>query len=80
MHIMLCTHLVIAPFLQRARYDAEEEMRNSQKKRHGPMARNSADAHYYPFEQGSRRPWREVYRSYGNSAARSSEPSQSSRK
>lgn len=66
---------------KRARYDAEEEMRNSQKKRYGPMARNNVDAqYYYPFEQSSRRQWREVYRSYGNPSYRGSEPGRSSRK
>ncbi|KAL2329199.1 hypothetical protein Fmac_022626 [Flemingia macrophylla] len=65
---------------KRARYDAEEEMRNSLKKRFGPMARNNVDAQYYPFEQSSRRQWREVYRSYGYPSYRGSEPGRSSRK
>lgn len=78
---MLCIHLVVIPFMQRAHYDAEEEMKNSQKKRHGPIARNNnVEAQYYPFEQSSRRQWREVYRSYGNSVSGGSEPGRSSRK
>jgi len=66
--------------MQRARYDAEEEMRNSLKKRHGPIGRNNVDAQYYPFEQSSRRQWREAYRSYGYSSTRPSEAARSSRK
>jgi len=77
---MLRIHLVIIPFMQRARYDAEEEMRNSQKKRYGPISRNNVDAQYYPFEQSSRRPWRETYRSYVFSSPRGTEPGRSSRK
>ncbi|KAL5168862.1 DnaJ subfamily C member 7 [Glycine soja] len=67
------------PFL-RTRYDAEEEMRNSQKRRHGPIGKTNVDAQYYPFEQSSRKQWRDVYRSYGNSSFRGSEPGRSSRK
>jgi len=77
---MLRIHLVIIPLMQRARYDAEEEMRNSQRKRHGPIGRNNVDAQYYPFEQSSRRQWREAYKSYGYSSTRASEPARSSRK
>lgn len=77
---MLRNHLIIIPFMQRARYDAEEEMRNSQKRRHGPIGKNSVDAQYYPFEQSNRRQWREVNRSYGNSSFRGYEPGRSSRK
>ncbi|XP_057456752.1 uncharacterized protein LOC130747748 isoform X2 [Lotus japonicus] len=67
-------YAVLSDPSKRARYDAEEEMRNSQKRRHG--ARNNADTQ---FDQSSRRQWREVYRSYGNSYYRGSEPGRSSR-
>ncbi|KAL1324521.1 hypothetical protein AAHE18_13G096600 [Arachis hypogaea] len=59
-------YAVLSDSAKRARYDAEEEMRNAQKKRHGPMPRPSADAQYYPFEQSGRRSWREGRRSYGS--------------
>ncbi|RDX64417.1 DnaJ-like subfamily C member 7, partial [Mucuna pruriens] len=72
-------YAVLSDPAKRARYDAEEEMRNSQKKRYGPISRNNVDAQYYPFEQSSRRQWREVYRSYSNSSYRGSEPGRSSR-
>ncbi|KAK7312178.1 hypothetical protein VNO77_35856 [Canavalia gladiata] len=73
-------YAVLSDPAKRARYDAEEEMRNSQKKRHGPMARNNVDTQYCPFEQSNRRHWREVWRSYGNSSSRGSELGRSSRK
>ncbi|KAJ1420649.1 Tetratricopeptide-like helical domain superfamily [Sesbania bispinosa] len=73
-------YAVLSDPAKRARYDAEEEMRNSQKKRHGTMARNNVDTQYCPFEQSSRRQWREVWRSYGNASYRGSEPGRSSRK
>ncbi|KAF7827334.1 TPR repeat-containing thioredoxin TTL1-like [Senna tora] len=48
----------------RARYDAEEEMRNAQKKRHeSSMARTNVDTQSYPFEQSRRRHWREGWTS-----------------
>ncbi|ESW04234.1 hypothetical protein PHAVU_011G078000 [Phaseolus vulgaris] len=73
-------YAVLSDPAKRARYDAEEEMRNSLKKRHGPIGRNNVDAQYYPFEQSSRRQWREAYRSYGYSSTRPSEAARSSRK
>ncbi|KAH1141201.1 hypothetical protein GLYMA_12G021400v4 [Glycine max] len=73
-------YAVLSDPAKRARYDAEEEMRNSQKRRHGPIGKNSVDAQYYPFEQSNRRQWREVNRSYGNSSFRGYEPGRSSRK
>ncbi|XP_061362426.1 uncharacterized protein LOC133306165 [Gastrolobium bilobum] len=74
-------YAVLSDPAKRARYDAEEEMRNSQKKRHGFMARNNVDTQYYPSEQSNRRQWREDWRSYGsNLSSRGSEPGRSSRK
>ncbi|XP_019454305.1 PREDICTED: uncharacterized protein LOC109355547 [Lupinus angustifolius] len=71
-------YAVLSDPAKRAQYDAEEEMRNSQKRRHGPMARNNVDTQSGPFEQSSRRQWREVWRSYGNTSSRGSEPGRSS--
>ncbi|KAG4993795.1 hypothetical protein JHK86_030622 [Glycine max] len=73
-------YAVLSDPAKRTRYDAEEEMRNSQKRRHGPIGKTNVDAQYYPFEQSSRKQWRDVYRSYGNSSFRGSEPGRSSRK
>ncbi|KAI4306742.1 hypothetical protein L6164_029995 [Bauhinia variegata] len=69
-------YAVLSDPAKRARYDAEEEMRNAQKKRYGStMARTNIDTHYYPFERSvNRRQWREVWRSSGGS-----EPGRSSR-
>lgn len=66
---------------KRSRYDLEEEMRNAQKRGNGGSAsRMNADVQNYPFERsGSRRQWREVWRSYGNSQSRGSETNRSSR-
>ncbi|KAK7258119.1 hypothetical protein RIF29_32574 [Crotalaria pallida] len=71
-------YAVLSDPAKRARYDAEEDMRNSQKRRHGPMARNNVDSQYPSSEQSSRRQWREVYRAYGNPSSRGSEPGRSS--
>ncbi|KAE9593436.1 putative DnaJ domain, tetratricopeptide-like helical domain-containing protein [Lupinus albus] len=71
-------YAVLSDPAKRAQYDAEEEMRNSQKRRHGPMARNNVDTQSGPFEQSGRRQWREVWRSYGNTSSRGSEPGRSS--
>ncbi|XP_047159020.1 TPR repeat-containing thioredoxin TTL1-like [Vigna umbellata] len=73
-------YAVLSDPAKRARYDAEEEMRNSLKKRYGPIGRNNVDAQYYPFEQSSRRQWREAYKSYGYSSTRGPEHGRSSRK
>ncbi|KAK7264065.1 hypothetical protein RJT34_31668 [Clitoria ternatea] len=73
-------YAVLSDPVKRARYDAEEEMRNSQKKRHGPMAKSNVDTQYGPFEQSSRRQWREVWKSYAHSSSRGSESGRSSRK
>lgn len=58
------------PLSQRSRYDSDEEMRNSQKKRHGnSMARNSANTQQCSFDQtDSRKQWKEVWRSRGSSS------------
>lgn len=68
-------YAVLADSIKRLRYDAEEEMRNAQKKRTGSStSRAQTDAQYHPFEtSSSRRQWREVWRSYGNSSSRGSE-------
>ncbi|KAF5447736.1 hypothetical protein F2P56_033263 [Juglans regia] len=65
-------YAVLSDPIKRSRYDAEEEMRNAQKKRNeSSTVRTHTDAQYYPFERsGSGRQWREVWRSYGNSASR----------
>lgn len=62
-------YAVLSDTAKRARYDAEEEMRNSQKRRPGSMGRNNAENQYQycSSEQSNRRHWREVWRSYGNS-------------
>lgn len=62
-------YAVLSDPAKRARYDAEEEMRNSQKRRPGSMGRNNAENQYQycSSEQSNRRHWREVWRSYGNS-------------
>ncbi|MED6181458.1 hypothetical protein PIB30_019533 [Stylosanthes scabra] len=58
-------YAVLSDPAKRARYDAEEEMRNAQKKHHGAMPRPSSDTQCYSFEQSGRsRSWREVRRSY----------------
>ncbi|KAM5584653.1 hypothetical protein ABKV19_004162 [Rosa sericea] len=74
-------YAVLSDSTKRARYDAEEETRNAQKKRTGSSAaRMPADAQNYPFERsGSSRQWREVWRSYGNSSSRGSEATWSDR-
>ncbi|KAG6632361.1 uncharacterized protein LOC122292374 [Carya illinoinensis] len=68
-------YAVLSDPIKRSRYDAEEEMRNAQKKRsESSTARTHTDAQYYPYERsGSGRHWREVWRSYGNSASRGPE-------
>ncbi|XP_050138721.1 TPR repeat-containing thioredoxin TTL2 isoform X14 [Malus sylvestris] len=74
-------YAVLSDPTKRARYDTEEEMRNAQKKRSGSStSRMPADVQNYPFESSSsRRQWREVPRSYGNSSSRGSEATWSSR-
>ncbi|KAM3741242.1 hypothetical protein ACB098_08G161200 [Castanea mollissima] len=68
-------YAVLSDSIKRSRYDAEEEMRNAQKKRTGSStSRAQTDAQYHSFEtSSSRRHWREVWRSYGNSSSRGSE-------
>ncbi|KAL5566683.1 hypothetical protein UlMin_029847 [Ulmus minor] len=72
-------YAVLSDPTKRARYDAEEEMRNALRKRNGSStSRANTDTQNYPFERsGSRRQWREVWRSYGTSGA--SEASRSHR-
>ncbi|KAF5743763.1 hypothetical protein HS088_TW08G00350 [Tripterygium wilfordii] len=66
---------------KRSQYDLEEEMRNAQKKRNGSgTSRTHTDVKNYPFERNSgRRPWKEVFRSYGHSPTKGPEFSWSSR-
>lgn len=74
-------YAVLSDPSKRSRYDREEEMRNTQKKRSGSnTSRTHTDTQNYPFERSSsRRQWRDVWRSYGNSAARGSEDTRSNR-
>ncbi|XP_059429535.1 uncharacterized protein LOC132163311 isoform X2 [Corylus avellana] len=71
-------YAVLSDATKRSRYDAEEEMRNAQKKRNGSStSRTHTDAQCYPHERSStRRQWRDVWRSYGNSSFRGSEGNQ----
>jgi len=55
--------------LQRSQYDSEEEMRNSQKKRHA----NSMNRNNVIDQTDNRRHWKEVWRSSGNSSFKDSE-------
>lgn len=56
-------------------------MRSAQKKRNGGnTSRTSTDVQNYPYESSSsRRQWREVWRSYGNSSSKRSENTRSNR-
>ncbi|KAI9083235.1 hypothetical protein K1719_034767 [Acacia pycnantha] len=74
-------YAVLSDPAKRARYDAEEEMRNAQKKRNeGSMARTNVDTQSSPFEpSNTRRHWRDLRRSYANSSSRGFETGQSGR-
>ncbi|KAJ7959719.1 DnaJ-like subfamily C member 7 [Quillaja saponaria] len=75
-------YAVLSDPTKRSRYDAEEEMRNAQKKRHGSSstARPDTDAQYHPFEKSSSsQKWKDVWRSYGVSSSRGSEATRTSR-
>lgn len=74
-------YAVLSDPSKRSRYDLEEETRNTQKKQNGSnTSRTHAYAQNYPFERSSsRRQWREVRRSYDNSAARGTEGTRSNR-
>ncbi|PON59103.1 N-terminal acetyltransferase A, auxiliary subunit [Parasponia andersonii] len=74
-------YAVLSDSTKRAQYDAEEEMRNAQKKRNGSStSRAQTDTQNYPFERtGSRRQWRDVWRQYGGSTSTWSEATRSSR-
>ncbi|EXB88167.1 DnaJ homolog subfamily C member 7 [Morus notabilis] len=74
-------YAVLSDPTKRARYDAEEEMRNAQKKRNGSStSRAQTDVQNYPFERsGSRRQWRDVWRSYGTSTSAWPESTRSTR-
>lgn len=66
--------------IKRSRYDQEEEARNVQKKRTVGTSRAATDAQNHSFDRsGSRRPWREVRKSYGYSNTRGSEGPRSNR-
>ncbi|XP_068665644.1 uncharacterized protein [Aristolochia californica] len=61
---------------KRLRYDAEEEIRNAQKK--GGTPKSQVDVNNYPFEKSSsRRQWRDAWKTYGNPQQRWSEASRS---
>ncbi|GLT82142.1 hypothetical protein SLE2022_005520 [Rubroshorea leprosula] len=73
-------YAVLSDPTKRSRYDLEEEIRNAQKKHTGTSSRVHTDAQSYSFDRtGSRRPWREVWRSYGHSSTKGSETSRSGR-
>ncbi|XP_021657184.2 uncharacterized protein LOC110647577 isoform X2 [Hevea brasiliensis] len=60
-------YAVLSDPTKRSQYDLEEEKRNAKKRESGSSAyRTCTDAHNYQFERsGTRRQWREVWRSYG---------------
>ncbi|CAL0329358.1 unnamed protein product [Lupinus luteus] len=70
-------YAVLSDPAKRARYDADEEIRNSQKRRHGPMVRNNVDTQPGPFEPSGRRPGSQIWRSYSNTSSQGSEPGRS---
>ncbi|OIV99615.1 hypothetical protein TanjilG_17425 [Lupinus angustifolius] len=70
-------YAVLSDPAKRARYDADEEIRNSQKRRHGPMARNNVDSQSGPFEPSGRRQGSQIWRSFSNTSSRGSEPGRS---
>ncbi|EOY32761.1 hypothetical protein QUC31_019276 [Theobroma cacao] len=73
-------YAVLSDPIKRSRYDLEEEMRSLQKKHTGGTSRAATDAQSYSFDRsGSRRPWREVWRSYGYSSSKGSEATRSNR-
>ncbi|XVE59963.1 hypothetical protein DITRI_Ditri05aG0088300 [Diplodiscus trichospermus] len=73
-------YAILSDPIKRSRYDLEEEARNVQKKRTGGTSRAATDAQSYSFDRsGSRRPWREVRRSYGYSTSKGPEPTRSNR-
>lgn len=63
-------YAVLSDPAKRSQYDSEEEMRNSQKKRHGnSMVRNNVNTQQCSFDQtDSRKQWKEVWRSRGSSS------------
>ncbi|CAJ2679748.1 unnamed protein product [Trifolium pratense] len=73
-------YAVLSDPAKRARYDAEEEMRNSQKRRPGTMGRNNVENQYCSSDQSNRRHWRDVWRSYANASSQSSETGRPSRR
>ncbi|XWS73594.1 hypothetical protein CRYUN_Cryun02cG0142300 [Craigia yunnanensis] len=73
-------YAILSDPIKRSRYDLEEDTRNVQKKRTGGTSRAATDARSYSFDRsGSRRPWREVRRSYGYSSSKGSEATRSNR-
>ncbi|CAI8617231.1 unnamed protein product [Vicia faba] len=73
-------YAVLSDPAKRARYDAEVEMRNFQKRRPGTTGRSNMENQYCPSDQSNRRHWREVWRSYGNSSSQNYESGRPSRK
>ena len=73
-------YAVLSDPSKRARYDAEEEMRNTKRRRPGTMGRSNMENQYCSSEQSNRRHWREVWRSYGNSPSQNTETVRPSRK
>ncbi|CAK8576919.1 unnamed protein product [Lathyrus sativus] len=73
-------YAVLSDPAKRARYDAEVEMRNFQKRRPVNMGRNNMENQYCPSDQSNRRHWREVWRSYGHSSSQNYETGRPSRK
>ncbi|KAM6596575.1 hypothetical protein CsatA_007099 [Cannabis sativa] len=74
-------YAVLLDSTKRSRYDAEEEMRNAQKKRNGSSTcRTQTDTQNYPFERsGSRRQWKDVWKQYGGGSSTWSEATRSNR-
>ncbi|XP_058107235.1 uncharacterized protein LOC131250873 [Magnolia sinica] len=74
-------YAVISDPTKRLRYDAEEEIRNAQKKGNGSgTPRSPGDVPSYPFEKSSnRRQWRDSWKPFGSPHQRWSEASRSNR-
>ncbi|KAE9620250.1 putative DnaJ domain, acetyltransferase A, auxiliary subunit [Lupinus albus] len=70
-------YAVLSDPAKRTRYDADEEIRNSHRRRHGPMARNNVDTQSGPFGPSGRRQGSQIWRSYSNTTSRGSEPGRS---
>ncbi|XVF19317.1 hypothetical protein REPUB_Repub11eG0100300 [Reevesia pubescens] len=73
-------YAILSDPIKRSRYDLEEETRNMQKRRTRGTSRAATDAQNYSFDRSdSRRPWREVRRSYAYSSSKGSEATRPNR-